>query len=791
MKVARWVNDLAIGVRLAVGGGRSALIRLVLGAIGVATAVVALLGAASTTTILEDSQHRRTADELVTAGPGGSPVEPGAAPAALYGWADKSSFRGEQVEITYLHATRPDHPMPPGVDRLPGPGEVVLSPALARLLDSPEGELLRPRFQGERVGELPKDVLGEPTTLKAYVGADASFTEPGSNGTPVERFGAAPGGGGGDGDGRSPELMLLALLGAVVLLLPVFTFVATTSRIAGAQRDRRLSALRLVGSDARQVHRIAAAESLVSAVLGLVLGAGVFLVARQLVEGAELFGTSFYATDLTPDLLGGALVVLTVPAVALLATLVALRRTIVEPLGVVRQTKPVRRRLWWRLLLVVAGAGTVFAVGSGGPLEDGSRALVVVGSALLLVGVPVLLPWLVERFAGRVRGGAPSWQLAIRRLQLDSGTSARVVGGVAVVLTGAIALLTVLTATLEGVAAPDSSGSLSSTLVAAVDPRVLADVEKSLATVPAVRDVHVVRLLDGYPAGSGQSPSDDIVVVDCSLVTQLTTARECSDGQAFSVAEGNAVLRSGAAVEFRRSPTGGPDFEVVGTWTVPGRLDKAELVPLPPGGLPSLGMPGAARRGMIIATPGAIGGAKLPVDAQATLRAEVDRPTSDQLELIRNAFAAHPWRTAVYPGGPFDAGFERKSMETAQQALYTGAALTLFVAGFSLLVLAFEQIQERRKPLAMLVASGVGLGVLARSLLWQVAVPIVLGVGVSVLTGLGMAALILRIAGLPLSVDWLGVGALAGGAALVTFAVTAMTLPFLRSATRLTSLRAE
>ncbi len=110
--------------------------------------------------------------------------------------------------------------------------------------------------------------------------------------------------------------MLLALLGAVVLLLPGFTFVATTARIAGAQRDRRLSALRLVGSDSRQVHRIAAAESLVSAVAGLVVGTAAFLVVRELIEGVELFGTSFYASDLTPDLLGASLVVLAVPAVS-------------------------------------------------------------------------------------------------------------------------------------------------------------------------------------------------------------------------------------------------------------------------------------------------------------------------------------------------------------------------------------------------------------------------------------------------------------------------------------------
>ncbi len=779
MRAVQWINDLTIGVRLAVGGGRHSLTRFALGTVGTAVAVVALLGAASTTTVLEDSQQRRTADELVTAEPGGKP-------AGLYGWADQSSFRGEQVSVTYLHATGADHPLPPGVDRLPGPGETMLSPALARLLDSPEGELLRPRFVGKQVGELPRDVLGEPTTLKAYVGVDASFVDS-PNAGPVERFGAAPSGGGG-GD-RPPQLMLLALLGALVLLLPVFTFVATTSRIAGAQRDRRLSALRLVGSHARQVHRIAAAESLVSAVAGLVAGTGLFLVARQLVEGRELFGTSFYVSDLTPDLLGAALVVLTVPAVSLLATLVALRRTIVEPLGVVRQGKPVRRRLWWRLLLVVAGVGLLLAAGGMDRSSSASMAVIVIGSALLLIGVPVLLPWLVERVAGRVHGGPPSWQMAIRRLQLDSGTSARVVGGVAVVLTGAIALLTVLTAAGVRVGGAEAAEPGSSTLVASVDPRVLEDVEASLGAAPSVRRVDSARLLAGYPAGSGQESYDGIFVADCAVIARLaTTTGGCSDGQAFAVAGSGAVLRPGATAEFRHSPRGTSDFEVVGTWTVPERLGKAELTSstVTAG---NLGVFGLARQAKIIATPGAV--ADLPSDAITMVQADVDRPTSDQLEQIRNAFAAHPWQTFVYPGGPFERAIEQQSMKALQDALHTGAAMTLLVAGLSLLVLAFEQIQERRRPLAMLVASGVGLGVLARSLLWQVGLPIVLGVLVSVLTGLGMATLVVRLMELTLVVDWPSVAALSGGAALVTLAVTTMTLPFLRGATRLTSLRAE
>jgi hypothetical protein len=62
---------------------------------------------------------------------------------------------------------------------------------------------------------------------------------------------------------------------------------------------------------------------------------------------------------------------------------------------------------------------------------------------------------------------------------------------------------------------------------------------------------------------------------------------------------------------------------------------------------------------------------------------------------------------------------------------------------------------------------------------------------VAVLTGVGLAALLVRLSSDPLMIDWLGVGVLSAAAATLAVLVTAMTLPFLRGAMRLTSLRTE
>lgn len=61
----------------------------------------------------------------------------------------------------------------------------------------------------------------------------------------------------------------MVLVVFVVLLTPVAVFIAAAVRFGGERRDRRLAALRLVGSDRSMTRRIAAGEALAGALLGL------------------------------------------------------------------------------------------------------------------------------------------------------------------------------------------------------------------------------------------------------------------------------------------------------------------------------------------------------------------------------------------------------------------------------------------------------------------------------------------------------------------------------------------
>lgn len=766
----RWLSDLAIGVRLAVGGGRGSAARLVLSAVGIAVAVFVLLVGASLGAMSGNPHARQSASS-----PSHSRAD--VAPTIYAQFGD--TYHNERLEIFYVHGTGPDSPRPAALPELPKPGEMYASAALADLLRSREGALLRPRLSERIVGTLDQDMVVTPGDLVAWVGADEALAEA-ETAAPVYGFGV-------DQPEREldGEMLVLALIGAVVLLLPVFVFVSSASRVAGAERDRRLSALRLVGAGTRQVRRIAAAESLVSAVAGMALGAVLFLAGRQFAEDVVLFGQRVYVSDVVPNPVLVVVIVLVIPALAVLTSMVALRRTIIEPLGVVRQSKPVRRRVWWRFALVVLGVVllmTQLGLESG---TDPWSLVVVTGAALLLVGAQVLLPWLIERVAGKVKGGPSSWLLAIRRLQLDSGTSARVVGGVAVVLAGTIALQTMLLTTAGEADQSEMFENQPGTVTVMTADELAPDVVRTMRNADGVRLAHPVRYLTVHESGNSHE-FVSIAEADCAALRDLAGLQDCRNGEVFVAGAAESLPPAGTVMEFREFANkpgenwDSENYKVTDRWTIPSTVRKIER------------NSGSPLDISVFVTPGALE-AQNPGDFYTTVVAQVDKNlTADQMERIRNTMAEYRWETYV---SSYNTGMERgggpTTYDSVRNALYAGSAFILMLAAVSMLVLALEHIRERRRSLAVLVASGVPRGVLARSLLWQVALPIVLGVVMALLTGTALAALMVRLTEQQMPMDWPGVALMSVGAVALTLLVSAMTLPFLKSATRLTTIRTE
>ncbi|CCH35364.1 FtsX-like permease family protein [Actinosynnema sp. NPDC047251] len=771
----RWLSDLALGVRLALGGGRTSWVRLALTGLGIGFGVAVLLAASSVPSMLSGRAERAAASKGVVAGD----TKPTSDVLYVAEWM--SSYRGESIVGDFVLPSGPAAPVPPGLTELPGDGEIAVSPALARLLDSPEGELLRERFPQHRVGLITQQGLNSPEDLM-FVAGDATVKR--DDKAAVVSYG-------GEREERTldPVLSLLIMVGVVALLFPVLVFVGISTRLAGSERDRRLAALRLVGAGARRVRRIAAGEALLGAVTGLVVGGVLFLTARQFVEHISLLGITVFVSDLTPTPLLTVLILVLVPVLAVVTSLISMRRTVIEPLGVVRRSKPVHRVMWWRTLPVFIGTAALWSQSGllGGSESQASEPIVVGGILVLLLSIPLLLPWVVERAVRKVRGGAPSWQLAIRRLQMDSGTAARVVGGVSVVLAGAIAVQSVLaSAEAKIVDRPVDTADRSRVVVSLIDWSE-ENVEQTVGLLRRAVDPSRVNTLLGFQFEFDPTNQYGATVGSCQALKTQADLGDCQDGDVFYVtgpaelgadeAAEQAKLRPGTTVTVTK---GYDDTKVVGPqWTIP----QYEVVKQPE-------RPGAYTNRGLLLTPAAMRGLDIGF-SYGTIMVDVDRGDPDLVDRVGNAISPMTWRAYFFYFGQTDPGKQIEQFQSIRQGLLAGSLITLLLAGASLLILALEQVRERRRPLAVLAASGVPRGALSRSLLWQNAVPLVLALLVAVAIGSGLAVLLLRIIEQPIVIDWSGVAILSTTSALLVVVVTALTLPSMRRATGALGLRSE
>ncbi|MGK5523087.1 FtsX-like permease family protein [Micromonospora sp. URMC 107] len=748
--------DLVMGARMAFTGGRDGWLRAVLTAVGVGVGVAMLLLAAAVPGALDARQARGDARDDLRMGE----KIPAAANTLLVRQTD-TEFRGQPVRGRVLRPEGPAAPVPPGVAALPRAGEVLVSPALRDLLASGDGALLAPRLGGATVtGVIADEGLAGPRELAYYLG---SGTLAADDAIRLDAFG-----GGLPGEAFDPVLMVLVVVIFVVLLLPIAVFLGAAVRFGGERRDRRLAALRLVGADAAMVRRVAAGEAAAGALLGVAAGGVLFALGRQVVPLVTLMDLSVYAADVRPPLPLVAAVVLAVPALAVVVTLVSMRAVLVEPLGVTRRATPVRRRLVWRLLLPAAGLGLLLA-GAAGIAPLGGERQTAAGAVLLLVGVVTLLPWLTDLLVRRLRGGPVAWQLAVRRLQLDSAASARLVNGIAVAVAGTIGLQ-MLFAGVAGRFTFDTGQDTSRAQVQVqfpARPDAPAALDR-LAGAPGVT-VSNATLTTSITADDAYGT---LRIGDCAALAEFARLDRCADGDVFLVREPEGQsggIRPGGTVAVA-------DADGV-TWRIPRTAREAPVRTAPSG----------YRQGGVLVTPGAVGTARLgPLAADAYLRLAPDRP--DAVEHVRNAAAgADPYASVL----TLTENRQATQFVNVQRGLYVGAVVTLLLIGASMLVGVLEQLRERRRLLAMLVAVGTRRSTLSWSVLWQSAVPVVIGLALAVVFGLGLGAVLLRMVQTPVTVAWPALGISTGLGAAVVLLVTGLSLPVLWRLTRPDGIRTE
>ncbi|WP_330298334.1 ABC transporter permease [Streptomyces sp. NBC_00503] len=776
-----WARDLRLGTRFAFGGGREGWTRTLLTGVGVGLGVALLLITSAIPGAMAARDARADGRQTFT-----SPTAVQAGPDTLLIASVDQSYRSYGVDGRLVQPEGSRAPLPPGLKEFPGPGELAVSPALDRLMKTDEGKLLRDRLDGKIVSTIGDAGLVGPGDLYFYAGSDRLAELQKTSPQYVKRVTAFENSL--EKPALDPVLTLLVVLTFVALLMPVAVFIGAAVRFGGDRRDRRLAALRLVGADGRMVRRIAAGEALAGSLIGLVLGTGFFLAARQLAPAMNLYQRSVFPSDLNPTPWLAALIALAVPAAAVAVTLFALRGVVIEPLGVVRTTTPRRRRIWWRLLLPLAGLGLLAPMmGRGNDSGQFNQWQVSGGVVLLLVGITVLLPWVLERVVGRIGGAGPvSWQLAARRLQLTSGSAARLVNGIAVAVAGAIALQMLFAGT-QGSYTRDTGHdpALASISVIMRSPDRGEPLSRTLSATEGVTQAVALGSTSAARTAnrSYEETGIQLTIGTCAALQVVADLPSCKDGDAFVLTGGGGARgMTGDTAQpgeklFAGNIYEGEEATAPVAWTVPADARTAAARKGPLGNLETglLVTPAAAPKGL--------GGFQ-----SSQVYVKLDPAVPDAIELARTAaFKADPLSVPM----TIQATEVNDRYASIRTGLLVGSTLVLMLIGASLLVSQLEQLRERKKLLSALVAFGTKRSTLSLSVLWQTALPIGLGLALATVVGLALGIVLMQMAGVSIRIAWTPVLSMIGIGGGVAVLVTLLSLPALMRLMRPDGLRTE
>ncbi|SDK93041.1 FtsX-like permease family protein [Nonomuraea jiangxiensis] len=420
--------NLDLTWRLLKGGGRRGLLGawLTLGAVAVSTAL--LLFAVAVNFAFAARADRGAWRNPVPAEAGAVAIE-----------AARFDFVGDQVitvvDLAALDARAAAGARPPGMPRLPAPGEVWLSPALAELARKLPADQLAERYP-DPAGVLGDEALVYPGELVAVVGHAPDAPAMTAAGTRDGALGKGPAKVAdltGTPSEDSEAYRALTLVASVLMVVPLLVFGGAAARLTVARRDWRLAALRLVGATPGQVVRMTVAEAVIVALAGALLGAAAYAAAAPLLAGIPIAGGSWFVSDVLPGPLPLAAVLAGVPLLVGLSAVVGLRRVVVSPLGVAkRETPPAMRFVRVLALFAVLAAFPLLTRGT-------SIGIVAVALGLAFLCVNLAGPWVVS-LIGRITAGSarrPAGLLAGRRLVDDPRSAWRTVSGVA--LTGFVA----------------------------------------------------------------------------------------------------------------------------------------------------------------------------------------------------------------------------------------------------------------------------------------------------------------------------------------------------------------
>ncbi len=525
MKAARpsGTSTVLLGLRLLWSGERTGRVRFLLMSLGCSLGVACLAAVLTIPAILSAHDGRSAART------------PQTVPEVLHARSTADTLFLTRQDpygarpFTRVFVARPASgpaPVPPGVDRLPAPGEVYVSPRLREILAA------EPGLAGLLPGRVTKTIgatgLSGPDELYAYLGRTRAQL-PG-DARPLASFGSS----------FSPTpavdastLDILRFTLACLVLLPLAVFLSVCARLSAESRSRRLASLRLLGLSIKGTLRVNAVETVAAALVGALLGIGEYLLANEVMARVGLPGFRWYATDGRPSVPTLATCLLGCPTLAWFVGRHHAREAALSPLGVRRsaQRRPPRK---YGLLLLLPGMGVITGYCVLGALgrnpSEGPVDAVLVPAAVLLTGgglVLALAPitsWLARRLADRTQ--SLPLTLAMRRNEVEPGSSLRVVTGL-VLLVYAASLTQGVLVELSQISRPTSPTQEYRVALNDVTPEQRA----RMAQVEGVRAQAVTA--DSWVADLGSTaPRISAVVATCAqLAAFADVAPGCVDGK--------------------------------------------------------------------------------------------------------------------------------------------------------------------------------------------------------------------------------------------------------------------
>ena len=776
---------IALGLRLALSGGREALTRLVVLAAAVGVGVGLLLTAVAATNAVSTWNSRHAWFWTGTASAPAGPANAGIAP--LWWQPGGDTFDGRPINRFDVAATGASSPVPPGIPHDPGLGQYYASPSLAALLRSTPADQLADRYPGRLAGPIGEAALPSPNSLVIIVGrtpAELAGTPgsvrvtsiatavPGStvpNGNaPVNPKGLdyfPPGGGG----GASTSDLILSVV-AVAVLIPMLIFIATATRLAAARREQRFAAMRLAGATRKQVSLLAAVESTASAAAGVALGFGVFFLLRVPVAGISFAGEPFFPGELSlspPDILA---VAIGVPVAATAAARLALRRVHISPLGVARRVTPKPPRAW-RVLPLLAGLAELgfFAVVGHPASIPGQVQEFVSGFVLIIVGLIIAGPWLTmaaARVMARWTSG-PGALIAARRLADDPRAAFRAVSGLVLALfITTVAVVFITTQDAKDVAQSGSPAQASAEASVVTDQ--LADQQPSdgpqgnAATTgvgPAAPAAPLTAQLSGIPGVHG------VVVVRAE--SRLNIPVPLPDGtQSYYVPAGVVSCAQLAAVPaLGHCPAGASvaAFPEDGFGGLPSNEDPAGIT-WPAASVPAARLDTLGVDAVDVATNGSAAAAE---QVRTVLEDAQAYPTSD---------------------GPSTIGDQIRQGITAingfQQLADTVIVVSLLIAGCTLATGIAAGLADRKRPFSLLRLTGARLATLRRVVAIEAAIPLLAVAAVAIGAGFGAAAIFTSEAQQrPMVAPGAAYYLITAGGTLAALGIIAATFPLLKRIT--------